>query len=263
MKNRTCLALMLASLSLSMGVVSANTDLTGAAIVGEAISRDSGFGDSVMEIKMTLSNAEGQESHRFLKIYTLEVQSDGDKLLTYFQEPRDIKGTALLAYTHVGMDDEQWLYLPASRRVKRIATSNKSGSFLGSEFAFEDLASEEIEKYKEYKLLKVEDCGQLSCYVVERVPVDKNTGYLRQLVWIDQTHFRFMQIDYYDRRDTLLKTRKFEDYQLYLDKYWRSSEISMSNHQSGKSTRLLVKNIQLQVGLSDQDFDQAALKRVR
>lgn len=235
----------------------------GLGIIKEAISRDSGFGDSVSEVKMVLKNAEGQESYRSLKISTLEVEGDGDKLLTYFDRPRDIKGTALLALTHLDRDDDQWLFLPAIRRVKRIQSSNKSGSFLGSEFAYEDLASEEVEKFTSYTYLRDEPCGKLSCFVVERVPANKNSGYTRQLVWIDSEHYRFMRIDYYDRRNTLLKTRTYSDYQLYLGKFWRSSDITMENHQSGKTTKLLVGNVRFQVGLSNRDFDRNSLKRAR
>ncbi|PHM27993.1 outer membrane lipoprotein-sorting protein [Xenorhabdus budapestensis] len=235
----------------------------GREIIQEAIARDNGFGDTVTDLKMTLLNAEGQESHRYLKISTLEVAGDGDKLLTFFEQPRDIKGTALLAFTHLDRDDEQWIYLPASRRVKRISSSNKSGSFMGSEFAYEDLASEEIEKYKMYNYLGEKPCGQQSCFIVERKPVDKESGYARQIVWIDKDFYRFIRIDYYDRRNALLKTRTFDDYQLYMDKYWRSLEITMQNHQSNKTTKLLVRNIQFQAGLTDRDFDIAALKRTR
>ena len=134
---------------------------------------------------------------------------------------------------------------------------------MGSEFAFEDLGSEEIEKYREYKYLRTENCGALNCFVVERIPVDKESGYKRQVVWIDSDFYRFIRIDYYDRKNTLLKTRTFEDYQQYLEKYWRSSEITMKNHQSGKTTRLFLKNIQFQVGFTDRDFDQTSLKRHR
>ncbi len=235
----------------------------GKEILQEAIARDNGFGDTITDLKMTLLNAEGQESHRYLKINTLEVSGDGDKLLTFFEQPRDIKGTALLAFTHLDRDDEQWIYLPASRRVKRISSSNKSGSFMGSEFAYEDLASEEIEKYKMYNYLGEKPCGQQICFIVERKPVDKESGYVRQIVWIDKDFYRFIRIDYYDRRNALLKTRTFDDYQFYMDKYWRSLNMTMKNHQSNKITKLSVRNIQFQTGLTERDFDIAALKRTR
>jgi aldehyde:ferredoxin oxidoreductase len=96
---------------------------------------------------MILRNKRGQESKRELEIRTLEVKDDGDKSLTVFHTPRDVRGTALLTYSHGVDPDDQWLYLPALRRVKRIASNNQSGPFMGSEFAYEDLSSQEIDKY--------------------------------------------------------------------------------------------------------------------
>ena len=122
----------------------------GLQIITEVDKRDIGFGDTKATLKMRLINRKGDESLRSLKITTLEVSGEGDKSLTVFSSPRDIKGTAFLSYTHALVADEQWLYLPALKRVKRISSRNKSGPFLGSEFAFEDLSSFEVAKF-DYK----------------------------------------------------------------------------------------------------------------
>ena len=90
-----------------------------------------------------MKNRQGEESSRYIKNKTLEVENDGDKSLSIFERPRDVKGTALLNFTHKTGTDDQWLYLPALKRVKRISSANKSGSFMGSEFAFEDITSQE------------------------------------------------------------------------------------------------------------------------
>ncbi|MBT3507290.1 MAG: outer membrane lipoprotein-sorting protein, partial [Methylococcales bacterium] len=113
----------------------------GLEIITEVDRRDTGFGDVQMDMVMILRNKSGDESLRSLSMKTLEIVGDGDKSLTIFDRPRDIKGTAFLSFTHPLTADEQWLYLPALKRVKRISSSNKSGPFLGSEYAFEDLTS--------------------------------------------------------------------------------------------------------------------------
>ena len=119
----------------------------GLEIVVEADRRDNGFGDLTAGMTMTLRNRHGEESTREIRNRAKEVDGDGDKTLIIFDEPRDIKGTAFLNYTHAVGPDEQWLYLPALKRVKRIASNNKSGPFMGSEFAYEDISSQEVEKY--------------------------------------------------------------------------------------------------------------------
>lgn len=234
----------------------------GFAIAEEADRRDQGWKDSSADMTMILRNKQGDESIRTLRVKALEGQDDGDKSLTIFDEPKDVRGTALLTFTHKVDADDQWLYLPALKRVKRIASRNKSGPFMGSEFAFEDMSSQEIEKY-EYKYIKDEACGTLTCFVVERFPKDENSGYTRQVSWIDQTEYRIQKVEYYDRKASLLKTFTPSNYQLYLDKYWRPTESLMVNHQTGKSTTLSWENYQFQSGLEDSDFTKNSLKRAR
>ena len=197
-----------------------------------------------------------------MHINTLEVDGDGDKSLTVFDNPRDIKGTAFLSHTHALQPDDQWLYLPALKRVKRIASANKSGSFVGSEFAYEDLTSQEVEKYK-YQWLRDETLNGHEVFVIERYPQYENSGYTRQIVWIDKEMYRARKVEFYDRKNELLKTLTISDYAQYLDKFWRPARMEMVNHQTGKETTLVWKNYQFENGFSDRDFDQNTLKRAR
>ncbi len=234
----------------------------GKKIAIEADKREAGFSDYTAELVMTLKNRHGDESTREIKTKNLEVLNDGDKSLSLFETPRDVKGTAFLSFSHKTGDDDQWLYLPALKRVKRISSSNKSGSFMGSEFAYEDIASNEVEKYT-YRYMKDEPCAALTCFVYERRPTDPNSGYTRQVVWMDQTEYRIQKIDFYDRKDSLMKTLIYKDYKQYLGKFWRANAMEMTNHQTGKSTKLHWKNYKFKTGLTDKDFNKNALKRAR
>lgn len=234
----------------------------GLALAIEVKNRDLGWVDMTAEMKMILRNSEGQESLRDISLKSLEMESDGDKTLSVFNQPRDVKGTAFLSFSHPVGADDQWLYLPALKRVKRIASRNKSGPFMGSEFAYEDLSSFEVEKYT-YKYLRDEACGDDTCFVVENYPVDKFSGYTRRITWVDQTAYRPQKIEFYDRKDSLLKTQSFHDYKQYLDKYWRADEMRMVNHQTRKSTDLSWSDYQFRAGLSEQDFNKNTLQRAR
>jgi outer membrane lipoprotein-sorting protein len=237
-------------------------DERGRTIAVEADSRDKGFGDSEAELEMVLRNQHGEESARSMRNRTLEVDGDGDKSLVVFDTPRDVKGTAFLSHTHTVGADDQWLYLPALKRVKRISSNNKSGPFMGSEFAFEDIASQEIEKYT-YKFIKEESLNNADCFVVERYPTDKNSGYSKQMVWFDKAEYREQKIDFYDRKGTLMKTLTYHDYKKYMEKFWRQSEMKMVNHITGKSTDLFFNDYSFANGLSDRDFDKKTLERTR
>lgn len=236
----------------------------GRAIAEEVTRRDQGFGDTVTELAMTLTNAEGRERTRRLTWKTLESREEGqgDRSLTLFHEPRDIEGTAFLSHTHIDSDDDQWLYLPALKRVKRVASSNMSSAFVGSEFAYEDLLSDEVEKF-DYRWLRDEDCANWQCYVVERRPRYANSGYARQIVWIDQGEFRPIRIEYYDSKERRQKTLVFEDYRQYLDRFWRAHSLRMENHQTQKATVLSFSDFEFQTGLSERDFDPSVLRRLR
>ena len=250
-------------LSLCMPAVLAETaEERGLVIAREADRRDQGWQDSSASMTMILRNAQGDESRRHLRVRNLEVEGDGDKTLTIFDEPLDVKGTAFLTFSHKTGPDDQWLYLPSLTRVKRIASRNKSGPFMGSEFAYEDISSDEVDKYS-YKYLRDEVHEGLDCYVLERYPVDPNSGYTRQAVWIDQAEYRPQQVVYYDRKDALLKTLRFKDYRQYLDRYWRADVFHMENHQTGKSTELFWSGYEFRQGLTERDFDQNSLRRAR
>ena len=251
---------------LSGGPLAAETaEEKGLRIALEGEGRDKGFGNYTADQTMTLRNKRGQESERNLKFSVLENEADGDKSLIVFNRPRDVKGTAMLTHSHKVEDDDQWLFLPALKRVKRISSSNKASSFMGSEFAYEDMTSQEIKKYT-YRWLRDEPCGEseeFTCWVSERSPIDKKSGYTRQVSWVDQEEYRVWKVEYYDRKDSHLKTLTVPSYQQYLGKHWRADEMMMVNHLTGKSTRLVWQNYAFGADLDDSDFTKVSLKRAR
>ena len=234
----------------------------GLEIAQAAEAYDSGFTDFTANMVMTLKNKAGKTSTRNIRIKTLEVEGDGDKSLSIFDEPADVKGTAMLTYSHGLEPDDQWLYLPALKKVKRISSRNKSGPFMGSTFAFEDLSSQEIEKYS-YKFLREEACGDWQCFVIERIPEYKHSGYTRQVAWLDKEAYRLVKVEYYDRKKALLKTLVVSDFNQYLGHYWRPGKMDMVNHLTGKSTLLEWTDYQFQTGLTDRDFRSQSLKRLK
>ena len=154
------------------------------------------------------------------------------------------------------------MYLPALKRVKRISSRNKSGPFVGSEFAFEDITGQELNKY-EHVWLRTETFAGLACDVIDRTPRYENSGYTKQIAWIDQADHQLRKIEFYDRKGSLLKTLTYEDYRLYDGKYWRALIFRIVNHQNGKSTDLIYDEYEFGIGLADRDFVRGALKRLR
>jgi hypothetical protein len=230
----------------------------GLKVAHEADRANAGFGTERSTLQMELVNAQGEVTTRRLMIESIEGTEDGDRSRATFEWPADVKGTKMLTYTHKRGDDDQWLYLPAIKRVKRISSNNKSGSFMGSEFAYEDLASPEVEKYS-YKLVAEPQIDGRRCFQIERVPLDKNSGYRRQMVWLDKEYLNPLRIEYFDRKDELLKTASFSGYRK-LGKLWRFGRIEMVNVQTKKRSVLTWNDRQLGAKLNTAAFDSTALE---
>jgi outer membrane lipoprotein-sorting protein len=269
--SKSSILIAIGMLTLTLGTAAAPGDAIseassptakGLAIAIAADKADEGWGDWSADAEMILKNRRGQSSSRVMRMKALEQATDGDKRLIVFDHPRDVKGTAFLVFTKKVGNDDQWLYLPALKRVKRISSNNKSGPFVGSEFAYEDLSSQEVEKYT-YKFLKEERVGGLACYVVERYPVDKKSGYTRQVSWIDKQEFRAMKTDYYDRKGSRLKTFTATGFKSYAKNFWRADKFLMVNHQTGKRTELIWTDFKFTQSLKESGFTSGRLKNAR
>ncbi|MCY3541220.1 MAG: outer membrane lipoprotein-sorting protein [Gammaproteobacteria bacterium] len=221
-----------------------------------------GFGNYIAKQIMVLKDRKGRESKRELRVQILEVEEQGDRILFLFEEPRDVRGTALLIHSNEDQPDDQWFFLPATNRVTRLNSAGQSKSFMGSEFSYEDMNPPEISKFT-YKYLRDETCEDLNCTVSERVPVSKGSNYSRQLVWHDDEAYRVWKIEYYDRRGDHLKTLTVSDYEQYLDEYWFAQTMVMTNHVNGKSTTLNWSEFEFRVDLDEDDFTQTSLRRTR
>ena len=218
----------------------------------------SGFKDSVAEMKMELINAAGETKSREMKMMVLEGKED--KSLMEFKTPSDVKGTKFLSYEHIDKEDDQWLYLPALKRVKRIASKAKSGAFMGSEFAYEDLSGTNVEKYN-YTQAEAPTIDMNGVLVYKSIasPRSKDSGYTKLVSYIDIKTFLVKKIEYFDRKNEILKVAYFDNYRAY-DGVYRASQITMKNLQNGKSTRLIWSSEKIKNGLKESDFHQRHLK---
>ena len=230
----------------------------GLRITKEADTFNAGFRGESSTMEMVLINAHGDETVRKMETKALEMSDDGDRSIITFLWPNDVKGTKMLTWTHRTGNDDQWLFLPSLNRVKRISSRNKSGAFMGSEFAYEDLGSQEVEKYT-YKWLRDEKVEARDHWVIERIPTDKRSGYSRQVVWMDQEYRQATKIDFFDRKGEMLKTFTLEGYTQF-GKYWRAAVIEAMNHQTKKKSRLTWNDRQVGKAPNPDAFSKDALE---
>jgi len=194
-----------------------------------------------------------------------EDASIGDKSVIVFTKPRDVRGTALLTHSNIEPnDDDQWLFLPALKRVKRISSSNRTGKFVSSEFSYEDLGGEEINDntYNWVEDLPCPGEESLTCAKIEIMPKNKKSGYSKRVAFIDMEEYRTYQIEFFNRRGDLEKILSFSDYRLYLEKFWRAHQMDMKNEQTGKSTSLVWDSYTFNAGIDPKTFEPKSLPKV-
>lgn len=251
----------LALLFLGAATAAEGPEAKGLRIAKTAEQRNNGFVGEKSDMKLTLIDAYGAKTVREMQGKVMEVPGDGDKSLSIFLNPKDVKGTKMLTWSHKLDDDDQWLYMPTVRRVKRISSRNKSASFMGSEFSYEDLGSQEVEKYS-YKWLKDSQVDGKPVWVLERKP-KKKSGYSKQIIYMDQKLHNPLQIEYYDRKGELLKIANFDKYKSFKvngKTLWRTSGIHMKNVQTKKESIINWANQQLGVNFKEREFKKNSLK---
>ena len=227
-------------------------------VASKSFDAISGYKSSISNTTMILRNAQGTENKRQLTMKRFE-KSDGDKSYIEFLYPLDLKGTKLLSFERIGTDDKQWLFLPEIKRTKRISSRNKSGSFMASEFSYEDISTQNYLNYT-YKgdAEKVLKDGT-SYYKITRFPKDPNSGYSKQIAFLDTKTYLVKFGQYYDKQNRLLKEVSFLNYRL-IDNIYRIQKIEIKNVQNGKSSLLIWDDDQINVGLTENDFTKQLLK---
>ena len=201
---------------------------------------------------MTLKTGGGQSVRKF--DFKARNIPNGNQNLLVFSWPGDIRETSLLTIGATGRDDDQWIFLPAAQRVKRISSSSRSGSFVGSEFAYEDMVDQGLDDFT-YLWVREEGC----CNVVETYP-KFSSGYSKEVVWFDKKTGLPTQIEYYPKRGSKQKTLTVSGYNKY-GNVWRPGLMHMENSLNGRSTDLAWSGFKFNVGLADSEFSTRAMER--
>jgi len=173
--------------------------------------------------------------------------------------PNDIKGTKLLSYEVIGADDKQWLYLPALKRIKRISSRNKSGSFVASEFSYEDISSVNYKNYTYENEVKETIKNGKKYFEITRIPIDKHSGYSKQIIWIDKQNYLIRFGEYYDKHEKLLKKVSFTEYKK-VDDIWRVIVIDVFNIQNHKSSKLILEKEKIHQNIANNNISKRALQ---
>lgn len=218
--------------------------------------------DEYFQLKMTLTNKQGQERSRTLEQHTKTDGSGNRSSMIKFLSPADVAGTGFLAIEYSDRDDDQWLYLPAFRKTRRISTSNESDYFVGSDFTFEDLNREDLEEHT-YSLESEEVVDGTPCFLIRATPkTSKSSGYRQRELWVSQDNYVLVQAKFYDDSGEVLKEYHAREIKnIDGTSKWRPYRMEMQNLQNGHQTVLVYDNIELNEGVDEQLFTQRFLQK--
>jgi len=241
-----------ATLSLYAAEVPAATLTDPRAIMQKVYDREDG-NHSVMDMEMILIDKNGNQRTRQVKSYGRDAGADGKdtESIMFFLSPADVKNTGFLSYDYYddAKDDDQWLYLPALKKVKRIASSDKSSSFMGTDFTYADMNERHTKNY-EYKLLKEDVVNEHKVWVIEATPITQKekeeTGYTKTVSFVRQDNFMVVRALSFVEKGNRLKYMDAKKVEL-IDGVWVASEISMTTKKDKETlhqTILKLTNIQ-------------------
>ncbi|MGD9554641.1 MAG: outer membrane lipoprotein-sorting protein [Arcobacteraceae bacterium] len=221
-------------------ILSAN-EMTGREIMDEISKRH----DAPFEFetqKMTLIDSNGQKEERILRRFSRDDGTGLFKYLLVFDEPKGIKGVGLLTWQNNDRDDDQWMYLPALEKVKRIAKGGSKNYFMGTDYAFEDLVSENKDKFK-YERKDDTVIDSQSCYVINVYPntddIIKSTGYEYRVLYVRKDIFFTVRIDYFDKRGKFIKQQDLGDITQVKGQMYRANHALMNNMKENHKTEII------------------------
>lgn len=215
--------------------------------------------DGESDMTMTLINSKGKKRvrslHQFFKSY-----GDTEKKVMFFKAPADVKNTSFLnfSYDEAGKDDDQWLYLPALKKVKRISSSSKDNNFMGSDFTYEDMENKDPKDFN-HTLVKEETINGQECYVLEITPKEENS-YSKQIAWVMKDKWIPAKMEFYDEDEELLKILEITEHE-EIGGYWIVVSQTMTNVQKNHSTVIKLSDIKMNIDLGDGKFSQRAMKK--
>jgi outer membrane lipoprotein-sorting protein len=239
-------------------------DLTGYDIVKKSDDTQRSK-DEFSVVNMEIKDRRGDIRKRELHMYFKAGADENDKLFVRILEPSDVRGFGFLTLEKSDGEDDQWIYLPAKKRIKRIAGGGRKDSFVGSDFFYADMRTENLKAYK-YTLVRKETVNGKPCYLVEAVPATakekKETGYSKRELWIHTDEFYVVKINYYNLKGKLYKVQTNSEY-VKDSGLWRPNQVEMKNLKKRSRTLLVYKSRKINKGIPDRRFSRRELERGR
>jgi len=219
-----------------------------------------GMSAGVSQLRMTLINKRGET--RVRRILAKSIEVDGRRRsMVRFLSPPDVQGTSFLLIEHGDRDDDQYLYLPALKRVRRIAGSQRGSSFMGSDFSYADMETRDVGR-STWIRRPDEKVGPLDCYRIDASPKDSSgEAYMRSEIWVHKDTWLPVKMKLYDKKVGALKKTLFVEEFKRIDDRWIVTKAKMTSAKKKTATRIEVEEIQLDVQAPLDAFTVEALSK--
>jgi hypothetical protein len=263
-KTTTVLALMFFSLG-SLAQTAARD------IMEMVEDRDDGY-SSTSKTTMVLIDSKGKKRTRTMRMFSKDISDTITHTATFFLTPSDVKNTAFLTYDYSGedKDDDQWMYLPALKKTKRIPASDKDASFMGSDFSYSDMTAKELDDYK-FKVIKEINIKRkdtkVPVWVIESLPktqkVIDETGYKKSILYIRKDNYVLVRAKFYlNKADRVkyLDVRRLEK----INGIWVPTQTTMTTKQGKKTihkTILGQPDMKINIDISSDIFTIRAIEK--
>jgi outer membrane lipoprotein-sorting protein len=234
-------------------------DLTGLDVIQNVYDRPTGS-DTQGDLTMTLENSRGNQRIREIKQFTKDF-GDVEKKIMFFLSPADVRNTSFMnwSYDDETKNDDQWIYLPALKKVKRISSDSKGDYFMGSDFTYDDLGDRHPLD-DTHRILREEVVDGKPTYVVESIPKDEDYMYSRTITWINKDSWIGLKKEFYDEDDELLKILTVNKQQDF-DGIIVITKTKMTNVQKHQSTVMSLSDVVINKGIPDNKFTERIMKR--
>jgi outer membrane lipoprotein-sorting protein len=221
--------------------------------------------DRTQKMALVIHDARGGERRRELQVYNKRYPNDEDKALSFFLAPAEVKGTGFLQWAHKKQDDDQWLYLPEFKRIRRITAQLRDESFMGTDFSYRDLEIlGEIQDWTEddapSELTGEETVAGTACHVIAFRPAQEGMTYGRIVLWMDRERLVARKMDFYDREGTLVKSLALDEVR-DVGPIPTAHKLEMRNLKKGSRTVVELTDVRYDAGLGDDLFTQRQLER--
>ena len=234
-------------------------DLSGLDVIQKVYDRPTG-NDMTGNLIMTIENSRGNQRVRKIKQFVKTVKN-GEKKIMYFLSPADVKNTSFMtwSYDDASKSDDQWIYLPALKKVKRISSDSKGDYFMGSDFTYDDLGDRHPLD-DTHTILREESIKGKETIVIESVPKDEEYMYARTVTWVVKDSWIGLKKEFYDEDDELLKILTVDDQQSFKDVIILT-KVKMKNVQRNQFTIMEFSDVQIDTGIPNNKFTERMMKR--